>query len=321
MTSSGNHSFQVDHLSHFRYSAPAHHSVMLLRLHPREDGGQKMLNFSLKTDPAAALATLEDALGNTCHLLNLHRQHRHTIIESRVQVTTRSSPPPGRRTQPDNWHDFTKMVDRARFWEFLNPSRFIYSCPPLSAFMQTHGLQRGDNPLSALLDTASALYRTFRYVPGSTDAHSPIEHILKSGRGVCQDYTHVLIAIARNWGIPARYVSGYLYLEGAAGEQTPAGESHSWGEFFFPGSGWIGIDPTNNSLADHRHIRIAVGRDYADAAPTTGTLSCNGQLSLGVQVTVKAIDEATPVIKPHFVPANLIVVTGSPPKRGHDPDQ
>ena len=120
----------------------------------------------------------------------------------------------------------------------------------------------------------------------------PWKRILETRRGVCQDYTHVMIALGRTWGIPSRYVSGYLHLEGAAGEQTPEGASHSWAEFLLPDIGWLGIDPTNDCVADHRHVRVAVGRDYADAAPTRGTLFGGGAAEL--EVRVKVVESGEP---------------------------
>ena len=129
---------------------------------------------------------------------------------------------------------------------------------------------------------SDTLYRSFEYVPGSTTAVSPIDHILESGRGVCQDYAHVMIAIARSWGVPTRYVSGYLLLN-ETGSELPESTTHAWVECQLPGVGWVGFDPTNRGLADERYVRIAVGRDYQDVAPTRGVLLGGGGSSLGGQ--------------------------------------
>ena len=315
------HRFLVEHRSQFHYTEPAYHSVMLLRLHPRQDRGQRVLKFNLDTEPAAALASLDDAFGNTCHLLNIHREHRKTVLESRVEVETCPAPSLERHEKNDSWEALAEMANPNQYWEYLNPSRFAYTSPALQGFVDTNGIHRGSGPVSSLLETTSKLHETFRYEPGSTEVYSPIEQILETGGGVCQDYTHVMIAIARSWGIPSRYVSGYLHLEGVAGEQTPAGASHSWGEFLLPDLGWVGIDPTNNTLSDHRHIRIAVGRDYADAAPTQGTLFCNGESSLEVQVTVRESDELAPAVSQYAQHANLIATKPSSTTQPYIPDQ
>ncbi len=294
MNASKPRKFLVEHLSKFHYRKSAYGCVMLLRLHPREDNEQRVLEFSLHTDPVATPSSFEDVFGNTCHLFNIHREHKQIILHSRAQVATCEMPSVASHKEKDTWNRLFEIADPVRCWEYLNSSRFVYTCPALEAFAAANGIFRGTSPLSSLLETASILHATFRYEQGCTEADSPIEHILETGQGVCQDYTHVMIAVARSWGIPSRYVSGYLHLEGSPGEQIPAGASHSWGEFLLPDLGWVGIDPTNNTLADHRHIRIAVGRDYADAAPTQGTYFSDGESILEVRVTVVESDEPAP---------------------------
>ena len=310
----------IEHLSNFHYGEPAYGSVMLLRLYPREDRGQRVQNFSLHINPLAAPTSLEDTFGNICHLFNIHREHRQTTLRSQAQVETCAAPPSASHLEKDSWDVLADAANPVRYWEFLNPSRFVYPGPALAAFTAANGIRRGADPLSSLLETASILHATFRYEPGSTEVDSPIEHILKTGRGVCQDYTHVMIAIARSWGIPSRYVSGYLHLEGAAGEQTPASASHSWAEFLLPSLDWIGIDPTNNTLADHRHVRVAVGRDYADAAPTRGAFFSGGESRLEVRVTVADSDEPVPTVKLRAERPNLCNATPTPrtPQAGSD---
>ncbi len=309
--------FLVEHYSHFHYTEPAYESVMLLRLHPREDNGQKVLKFTLHTKPAAALVSFEDAFGNLCHMINLHREHTQTVIHSRAQVETCAAPPLEDDTDNDKWKALAVTADPVHHWEYLNPSRFVYPSDALQTFVATNGIRRGSSLLSSLLDMAAILYTTFQYEPGSTDVHSPIEQILTTGQGVCQDYTHVMLAIARCWGIPSRYVSGYLHLEGISGEQVPAGASHSWGEFLIPEMGWVGIDPTNNTLSDHRHIRIAIGRDYADAAPTQGTYLSNGESSLKVKVTVGQSDEPVPAARSYSEQSNLIATKAPQAQQSH----
>ena len=286
--------FLVEHQSSFHYAEPAHGSMVLLRLQPQENPDQRLLKYSLSIEPDAATNVFEDAFGNTCHLFNIHRKHARMTVHSRSLVEISAKPPPEKHTDADNWNTLAETVDRVRYWEYLNPSRFVYKSPSLQAFMDEKDIRPGASALSALLKTASTLHAAFRYMPGSTKVDSPIEHILETGEGVCQDYTHVLLAIARSWGIPSRYVSGYLHMLGTTGDQAPAGVSHSWGEFWLPDSGWVGIDPTNNSLANDRHVRVAVGRDYADAAPTRGTYFSGGNSTLEVTVTVAESDETVP---------------------------
>ena len=217
--------FLVEHLSDFRYQEPAQGSLMVLRLHPREDGGQQVAAFTLEIDPAAAPISFEDCFGNVCHLFNIHRAHEHTAVHSKADVETAPAPDLPDRMEKDAWDALAEAAAPLRHWEFLAPSRFARPSPALTDFTEARGLRRGDDPLSSLLELGRALHDAFRYEPGSTAVDSPIEHILETGSGVCQDYTHVMIAIARSWGIPSRYVSGYIHREGAPGEQTPEGAS------------------------------------------------------------------------------------------------
>ena len=312
--------FQVEHLSDFRYKEPAQGSLMVVRLRPREDGGQQVASFALEIDPVAAPIAFEDSFGNACHLFNVHRSHEHTVVRSTADVVTAPAPDLPDRMEMDAWDALAEAAAPLRHWEFLAPSRFARPSPALAAFTEANGLRRGGDPLSSLVEMARALHASFQYEPGSTAVDSPIEHILETGRGVCQDYTHVTIAIARSWGIPSRYVSGYLHREGAPGEQTPEGASHAWAEFLLPDLGWVGIDPTNDTLADHRHVRIAVGRDYADAAPTRGAVFGGGESRLDVRVTVTEAGEPEPVVAPRTERPFLSDVAPAPvaPRAGAD---
>ena len=312
--------FLVEHLSDFRYGEPAQGSLMVLRLHPREDGGQRVVSFELDIDPVTAPIAFQDPFGNACHLFNIHRAHRHTAVHTKAEVETAPAPDLPDRMADDAWDALAEAAAPLKHWEFLAPSTFARSSPALAAFTEAKGLRRGGAPLSSLLELGRALHAAFRYEPGSTAVDSPIEHILETGRGVCQDYTHVMIATARSWGIPSRYVSGYLHREGAPGEQTPEGASHAWAEFLLPDLGWFGIDPTNDTIADHRHVRIAVGRDYADAAPTRGAVFGGGESRLDVRVTVAESDEPERAIAPRAERPFLSDATPTPvvPRAGAD---
>jgi transglutaminase-like putative cysteine protease len=119
-----------------------------------------------------------------------------------------------------------------------------------------------------------------------TEVNSPIEVALEQRRGVCQDFAHIMTAIARQWGIPTRYVSGYLYHKGSR-DRSAADATHAWVEAWLPSLGWVGFDPTNNIMAGERHIRAAVGRDYADVPPTRGTYKGGADSELSIAVSLE----------------------------------
>ena len=152
-------------------------------------------------------------------------------------------------------------------------------------------IQRRDDPLQLVREINGRIYRTFDYVPESTSVDSAIDLALETHQGVCQDFTHVMIALVRELGIPCRYVSGYLYHRGddlgrRRMHRSAEGAMHAWCEAYLPGLGWVGFDPTNNTLAGERHIRVAVGRDYADVPPTRGVFKGNRDHELCVAVQV-----------------------------------
>jgi transglutaminase-like putative cysteine protease len=143
------------------------------------------------------------------------------------------------------------------------------------------------------------IYEAFAYEAGVTRADSPIDDVLKARRGVCQDFAHVMLAICRGWGIPARYVSGYLFTDRKAGDRSDPDATHAWVEVFLPTLRWVGFDPTNNILAAERHIACAVGRDYSDVPPSRGVYKGEAESELAVGVTVRKARAA--VSEPEFL--------------------
>jgi len=158
--------------------------------------------------------------------------------------------------------------------------------PALAAFRDERGLAKTSDPMTTLRRLNRALYEAFAYAPEATEVDSPIDVALGKRKGVCQDFAHIMIATARGWGVPARYVSGYLFTKRDAGDRSAADATHAWVEAFVPGAGWVGFDPTNNVLAGERHIRVAIGRDYNDVPPSRGVFKGPANSELAVAVTV-----------------------------------
>ena len=190
------------------------------------------------------------------------------------------------------------------FWEALAPSTLVSPTPRLLELARTWDIRRRDDPLALLSEINNRIYRTFKYVPQSTTVDSAIDDALAIGQGVCQDFTHIMIALVRELRIPCRYVSGYLFHRAGASERSDSDRSdpdrsaedamHAWVEAYLPDLGWVGFDPTNNVLAGERHIRVAVGRDYADVPPTRGVFRGGGDSELCVAVQVYRADTPAP---------------------------
>ena len=281
--------YHIEHRMRFRYAAPAEDSVMTLYVHPLRDRVQLVREFLVETQPDGTLFEFTDPFGNTGHFFDRPRVRDELRVVARSTVEVGPLPPAPERLDPDAWTRLRQTVHNVALWPMLHPSRFAAPTPALEKFLATHGIAPGDDPLISTRELCATLYRVLEYAPGETTVDSPIERILESGRGVCQDYAHVMTAVLRGWGIPCRYISGYLGPDAAG---VADGESHAWVEAWFPGAGWIGFDPTNDAEGDERHVRVAVGRDYADVPPTRGTFRGAAGSVLDTEVTIERTDDA-----------------------------
>ncbi len=279
--------YDIEHVSRYRYSSPARHCALALYLKPLYDSRQRLLSFQIVTSPAAPQNSETDSFGNTRHVINIHREHQLLEITARSSVELQPPAPVPDALDSGAWEEIRSWKDDSGYWDFTRPSAFCRPSPALAAFVDESGIQACGDPLESLVQLSDTLHNSFRYAPGSTTVVSPIEHILETRQGVCQDYSHVMITIARSWGIPSRYVSGYLYLD-SQGEDTTQPASHAWVECLLPGLGWVGFDPTNRCLAAERHIRVGVGRDYQDVPPVRCTSLGGGEAQLEVEVRVLA---------------------------------
>ena len=280
--------YSIRHVTRFRYSNPVRESVMELRMQPRSEGPQMLRSFQIATNPRAQLYAYTDYLGNAVYHFNVLRNHDELRIEATAAVEIAAIPALPGAADTLEWGRYNAFNLSDDQFDLLEPSTFARMTPQLRAFISAHGLEKPtSDPLTALKHLSTTIHDAFEYQPGITDASSPIEVALKGRRGVCQDFAHIMIAIARSWGIPARYVSGYLYHRGSRLDRSADNATHAWLEAYLPSLGWIGLDPTNDILAGERHIRAAVGRDYADVPPTRGTYKGGADSELAISVTVE----------------------------------
>lgn len=279
--------YDIEHISRYRYSMPAQRCLLSICLKPREDDNQHVLSFDLSTVPTALATAETDSFDNAKHVVNILREFSELEVTSRSTVERVPEPPRPDSLDVGAWNEIRSWEGSFACWEFLKPSAFARPSDALRAFVDGSDISPAGDPMQALLRLSNTLFHSFQYVVGSTSAISPIEHILEGRQGVCQDYTHVMITIARGWGIPARYVSGYLYVEGRDYDSAPEAASHAWVECLMPGLGWVGFDPTNRCLADERHVRVGVGRDYQDVTPIRGIFLGGGESELTVEVRVR----------------------------------
>ncbi len=289
--------YTIRHLTRFRYSVPISQSVMELRMEPRSEGQQRCLNFKLTLNPNAQPMIYRDYLGNIVHHFDVPGHHKTLSITADAQVEIRPLQPLPDRLPATAWDELA-----ADDYDMLLPSRYTHPSPLLDDLANELGAVRRDDPLTLLCDLNRSIAEAFEYAPASTQVDSPIDDALRTRRGVCQDFTHIMIALARPLGIPCRYVSGYLYhRHSGKADRSAQDATHAWVEALLPGLGWVGFDPTNNLIATDRHIRVAVGRDYADVPPTRGVFKGNADTELYVGVRVMRDDDSasgdlTPVL-------------------------
>jgi transglutaminase-like putative cysteine protease len=261
---------------------------MELRMQPLTDRRQRSLRFDITTNPRARIFAYRDHLGNAVHYFDIPGHHMRLDLTAEAAVQVLPSEPLPDRLPASAWDAIDTQGSSGEFVNWLAPSRFARETPALVDFANALGVQRRDDPLTLLRELTRTLYESFAYEPRTTHVDSPIDEALAARAGVCQDFAHIMTTLVRRLGIPCRYVSGYL----AAGTETDshdrsiANATHAWIEARLPELGWVGFDPTNDTLAQERHIAVAVGRDYGDVPPTRGVFKGGTGSELRVAVTV-----------------------------------
>jgi transglutaminase-like putative cysteine protease len=285
--------YSVRHITRFRYEPAVRESVMEVRLQPRTDMRQRCLSFSLDVTPRANILVYRDFFGNAVHHFDIPGQHE--VVEVAAQAIVEVLPPtPPLAIYARDWEELDERVAEGDYWEMLLPSHFARPTELLEKLRAELKLRRQRNPLEMLQELNTELYESFEYAPNTTKVDSPIDDALEARRGVCQDFAHIMIALVRQLKIPCRYVSGYLYHEDKVKDRSPAGATHAWVEAYLGELGWVAFDPTNNLPGCERHIRVAVGRDYADVPPTRGVYKGEAASELSVLVSVAPIDAPEP---------------------------
>jgi transglutaminase-like putative cysteine protease len=280
--------YTIRHVTRFIYDAPITESVMEARVQPRTEGPQRCVRFNLSTTPITRVRMYQDHDGNIVHHFNIPGRLSRLTVVADALVECEEAPDLPETLPPGAWDRLDAATSAGMFWDVLNPSPFARPTRRLGDLARELELSRGSDPLVTLRRINKELFERLTYSPKSTRVDSPIDEALESRKGVCQDFTHIMIALVRQLGIPCRYVSGYLFQPADGSVRSADGSTHAWAEAWLPDAGWIGFDPTNHLEADHRHIRVAIGRDYADVPPTRGVFkgstAVRSELSVAVRV-------------------------------------
>lgn len=293
---------QVDHLTHYDYTPAVSEALHRLHLAPRHGEGQQVLQHEMQIAPQPARVDRStDAFGNTTHFFSLSEPHTTLSVRSGSVVQTVGAP----ALPPDlPWEAVRELLRYARGQtpmaasEFAAPSELIDPHPELLAYARS-SFADGRPLADAALDLMHRVHADFRYAPQATDVHTPVIEAFRMRRGVCQDFAHLMIACLRALGLAARYVSGYMLTHPPPGQARLIGAdaSHAWCAVWLAqpdgntAGTWLELDPTNDRVPGEEHVRVAVGRDYADVSPVRGVIQGAAAHTLRVEVTVMPVAE------------------------------
>jgi transglutaminase-like putative cysteine protease len=307
---------EVRHVTQYHYAEPVRESVMELWMQPQKGARQRLVSFELELDPTAQLFSYADAFGNAVYHFDVPQPHDRLNITARSAVETQAPAPLPDGLDMGEWDRLRSDFVRGENFDFLHHHGFAIETEALRSFVAERDIDRLRlrDPLCAVRELSQTIYQAFDYEPGVTDAESPIDLALTARRGVCQDFAHIMISICRSWGVPARYVSGYLFTDRKGGDRSDPDATHAWVEVFLPSTRWIGLDPTNNVIAGERHIAAAVGRDYNDVPPSRGVYKGEAESQLAVGVSVRRARAA--LTEPEFLRISQPAFTRNGRRRG-----
>ena len=261
--------FSIRHSTHYRYDTSGSQAVQRLRLTPSDNRAQRVLSWSIAAEGLENAAEYTDGFGNRVHLITHSRPYDELTITAEGEVET---------------FDTGGVIGDTL--EIANPQIFLRSTPFTRSSAEIDEMAdglAGRRMLDRLHLLLEAIATRVAYVTDSTNAMTSAVQAFEAGQGVCQDHAHIFIAATRKLGIPARYVTGYLHVEG----EERAVANHAWAEAHVPDLGWVGFDPANHICPTERYVRLACGFDAASAAPISGTRRGGGNETLDVDVMVR----------------------------------
>ncbi|MFM8734814.1 MAG: transglutaminase domain-containing protein [Pirellulales bacterium] len=273
---------EIQHETMMEYSEPVTEWRCELRMEPVSDVVQRCHSFRIDVSQPATVASYVDGFGNRVHHFNLLTPHLCLRILAASIVETDDaavSPTASQATFPLD--EDRLPLETLDALPLRGPAR---DTPLLAAHLEALRPQPRMRIGMWVCEVAEYIRGSFEYARDVTDATSPIDHLLTYRKGVCQDFTHLMIAILRSYGVPARYVSGYIH------RPNKESQSHAWCEVWLPDIGWTGFDPTNGCPVGSHFVKTAVGRDYSDVPPNKGTYRGSGSERMEVRVATRTLD-------------------------------
>lgn len=260
----------IDHRTDTATEALSSHAVQYLRLTPRNDPGQRTMRW--RVDVPGRATAWRDCFGNVVHCVVRNQAHRAATLHVNGEVDTEET------------HGIVPLeADGLPPDVFLRPTPLTEPDERIRDFAAPFAKLRAKGDLAALHALMAGIHEDVAYLPGTTDVHTPAATVLEQRSGVCQDHAHLFIACCRAWGIPARYVSGYLHTAAEDGRHLA---THAWAEALVEYLGWVSFDPSNRQSATPAYVRLAVAPDYQGAAPVRGVRRGGGQETMDIKVQV-----------------------------------
>ena len=273
----------ISHLTRYTYVGMVRDSFNEARLQPVSDSLQECLEFRFRLDPESPVRDYPDFYANCVHYFDVQEPHDRLEVEASSVVRTFSET---RGEIPvATSSSLSSALVKESFYDFLQSSEFV----SLQADVWREAVDALPYGLRDIwrdtIEIGEHIHRNYKYTPLATNVNTRAAEVGKKKEGVCQDFAHLMIAICRIHGIPARYVSGYFLNQHKLPNEIEA--SHAWVEVFIPEYGWKAYDPTHRRETDTRYVKIAVGRDYGDIRPVGGTFRGKGTREMVVEVSVQ----------------------------------
>ncbi|WP_426669521.1 transglutaminase family protein [Mucilaginibacter sp. McL0603] len=302
--------FKIQHVTKYSYPAPVRDGANQIILYPIQDEYQEVVRQELNITGDPSIDTYIDYYGNKVGSFTYSEPHSSLMISSRIWVDTKYRPLPGNDIFPaQQWEDLKHLRYMVPYIDFLK-REYFEGFDELKALVESEK-SKDDTPYQVALRFSRYVYDNFKYIKGVTTVETTLDEIWKLKAGVCQDFAHILTLMLRLVNIPARYVSGYICTHRNS-TMRGEGATHAWAEAYIPDYGWLGIDPTNNCIANETHVRLAVGRNFSDCSPVKGIYKGASEHMLEVAVSVGYEDDEivsnTEVVEvPKFKPVNEFV--------------
>lgn len=280
--------FYIKHLTKYSYSSIVIDGANQIMLHPIEDDAQKIISHKLTINTNPKVETRVDFFNNTVGSFMIIEPHNFLSIISEIEVETFEKIfPEDYKPAEEQWEALRQLKYNVNFIDFLKYKNFD-GTKEILELIASKDLSK-ISPYKIALELCEYIYTNFKYIQGITQVDSKLDHVWELKAGVCQDFTNILLQMVRMLGIPGRYVSGYICPnnDSSRGE----GATHAWIEVYIPFYGWLGIDPTNNAIANKYHVKLAVGRDYNDCAPVKGVFKGDAESDLFVKVKVSTVEK------------------------------